>query len=122
MVIQLIFFAFLAVTYGLKSEASSNNAGVEVYMSKLENAMYTTEIQVGTPSQGSDSKILIDLTSTGIYLEVKSRSHNGVYNFKSSKTYNAIGDKKNPITKYVNGWGLLGWDAQDIFGLVSQSD
>ena len=44
MVIQLIFFAFLAVTYGLTSETSSNNAGVEVYMSKLEDAMYTTEI------------------------------------------------------------------------------
>ena len=49
MVIQLVFLAFLAVTNGLLSETPSNKAGIEVYMNKLEDAMYTTEIKVGDP-------------------------------------------------------------------------
>ena len=53
---------------------------------------------------------------------MKSKNVDGIYNYKSSNTYETIGNKKEPITKYVNGRGLIGWEAKDSFGLVSQAD
>ena len=85
--------------------------------------MYTTQMLVGSDKQGgSDSVILLDLSTSGVYLELKSRSVDGVYNYKSSRSYKSIGNRRSPITKYVNGIGLLGWEAEDSFGLVSQAD
>ena len=82
--------------------------------------MYTTQMLVGSDNQGgSNSVILLDLTSSGIYLELKSKSINGVYDWKKSKSYTSIGDRKNPIYRHANGRDLRGWDANDKFGLVS---